>query len=450
MTQSAMAGAAGIRPRLLRPPVLGDAAAVGAAAEARARGARAGRLPDRARQHRRRGLAPPGRRRRSSATPTPAGERRRVVLMHDGGGDRSETVAALDESCPSCAGEGYTFVGPCRRCVGTARRAQQPRPPAAASACAGGAARGLARLAPLLAGALHASCWSRSRSWRCCGLLVVVVSPAATRAGCAAGAEPRTASHRRSRSSSPPTTRRRASSAPSARWPASDYPDLEVDRRRRRLDRRHRGRSSRRSALPSVRLDPPGQRAARPAALNTGIARRRARRSSSWSTATPSSSPTRIRQLVQPLRRPDGRRGRRQHQGRQPRRPARPLAAHRVRHRLQPRPPHVRRARSACRPCPARSAPSAARRSPRSAACQRDTLAEDTDLTHGDRPGRLAGRLRGGAPRLDRGARDARGSCGGSATAGRYGTMQAIWKHRARCSRASAPARIGRRRRCPT
>ncbi len=91
--------------------------------------------------------------------------------------------------------------------------------------------------------------------------------------------------------------------------------------------------------------------------------------------------PRRDRALVAAVRRPDGRRGHRQHQGRQPARAARPLAAHRVRHRLQPRPPHVRRAPAACRPCPARSARSAARRSTDVGGVSDDTLAEDTDLT---------------------------------------------------------------------
>ncbi len=40
-----------------------------------------------------------------ACTPT----RRNIVLMHDGGGDRGQTVAALDKALPSLKAQGYTF-----------------------------------------------------------------------------------------------------------------------------------------------------------------------------------------------------------------------------------------------------------------------------------------------------------------------------------------------------
>ncbi|MFE9691588.1 bifunctional polysaccharide deacetylase/glycosyltransferase family 2 protein [Micromonospora sp. NPDC005806] len=41
---------------------------------------------------------------------TPQGGAGAVVLMHDGGGDRSQTVAALDQLLPRLAGQGYRFT----------------------------------------------------------------------------------------------------------------------------------------------------------------------------------------------------------------------------------------------------------------------------------------------------------------------------------------------------
>lgn len=44
------------------------------------------------------------------ATATPRGNRGAVVLLHDGGGDRSQTVAALDRLVPSLTARGYRFT----------------------------------------------------------------------------------------------------------------------------------------------------------------------------------------------------------------------------------------------------------------------------------------------------------------------------------------------------
>ncbi|MFC0007916.1 bifunctional polysaccharide deacetylase/glycosyltransferase family 2 protein [Micromonospora siamensis] len=71
---------------------------------------------------------------------TPQGGRGAVVLMHDGGGDRSQTVAALDRLLPRLTGQGYRFTtvskgigapdstveaGPATRFSGTALRLAQ-------------------------------------------------------------------------------------------------------------------------------------------------------------------------------------------------------------------------------------------------------------------------------------------------------------------------------------
>jgi len=43
---------------------------------------------------------------------TPHGRAGQILLMHDGGGDRSQTVAALKVVIPRLIGEGYRFAVP--------------------------------------------------------------------------------------------------------------------------------------------------------------------------------------------------------------------------------------------------------------------------------------------------------------------------------------------------
>ena len=106
-----------------------------------------------------------------------------------------------------------------------------------------------------------------------------------------------------------------------------------------------------------------------------------------------------------------------------------PLAAHRVRDRLQPRPPPVRDAAAACRPCPARSARSAAQALPAAGGISDDTLAEDTDLT-------MALRRAGWRVVYEERARAWTEAPATLEQLWRqryrwsYGTMQAMWKHR--------------------
>ena len=126
--------------------------------------------------------------------------------------------------------------------------------------------------------------------------------------------------------------------------------------------------------------------------------------------------PETVRAPRAPLRRPRSRGGRRQHQGRQPAGPAGPLAAHRVRDRLQPRPAHVRGVREHAHRA------GRDRRVPR--------RAEDADLrSRSDRA--LSSTLSGLWRQRYRWS---------------FGTMQAVWKHKgAVVSRDPRERRIGRR-----
>jgi peptidoglycan/xylan/chitin deacetylase (PgdA/CDA1 family) len=104
-------------------------------------------------------------------------------------------------------------------------------------------------------------------------------------------------------------------------------------------------------------------------------------------------------------RRPAGRRGGRQREGRQPAEHRRALAAHRVRHRVQPRQADVRH------PAVHADDPRGDRRvPPRSPQGRGWRIARDPRRRHRpddrDGSGRLAGRLRGEGPGLDRGALD--------------------------------------------
>jgi cellulose synthase/poly-beta-1,6-N-acetylglucosamine synthase-like glycosyltransferase/peptidoglycan/xylan/chitin deacetylase (PgdA/CDA1 family) len=109
LTDNAVAGAAGVRPRLMRPPYSAKPADVTpkqlrAYEDVARRGYLIALSDFDARDWSRPGAADIVR----GATP-PAG-RGGIVLMHDGGGDRSETVAALKELIPRLRARGYTFV----------------------------------------------------------------------------------------------------------------------------------------------------------------------------------------------------------------------------------------------------------------------------------------------------------------------------------------------------
>jgi cellulose synthase/poly-beta-1,6-N-acetylglucosamine synthase-like glycosyltransferase/peptidoglycan/xylan/chitin deacetylase (PgdA/CDA1 family) len=109
LTESAVAGAAGIRPRLVRPPYSSEPNTVTAdAASSYAAIARDGYLIALSNldseDWRRPGIATIVRR------STPEGERGGIVLMHDGGGDRSQTIAALERLVPRLERRGFRFV----------------------------------------------------------------------------------------------------------------------------------------------------------------------------------------------------------------------------------------------------------------------------------------------------------------------------------------------------
>jgi len=109
MTDSAIAGSAGVRPRFVRPPYSATAAAVDAADErAFAAVARRGYLIALsnfdAEDWRNPGV------RKIVRNATPRGRQGGVILLHDGGGDRSQTLAALARLVPELRRRGFRFV----------------------------------------------------------------------------------------------------------------------------------------------------------------------------------------------------------------------------------------------------------------------------------------------------------------------------------------------------
>jgi cellulose synthase/poly-beta-1,6-N-acetylglucosamine synthase-like glycosyltransferase/peptidoglycan/xylan/chitin deacetylase (PgdA/CDA1 family) len=109
LTESAIAGAADLRPRLIRPPYSATPIAV-TRADARAYSALAedGYLIALANYDgedwERPGVA------RIVRNATPPGRTGGVILLHDGGGDRSQTVAALKRLVPRLRRRGFRFV----------------------------------------------------------------------------------------------------------------------------------------------------------------------------------------------------------------------------------------------------------------------------------------------------------------------------------------------------
>ena len=109
LTDNALAGTVGIRPRLIRPPyssVPGGVSAPQARAyEQLARGGYDVVLTDYdGEDWRRPGVGA------IVASATPQGRRGGIVLLHDGGGDRSQTVRALGRLVPALRARGFRFV----------------------------------------------------------------------------------------------------------------------------------------------------------------------------------------------------------------------------------------------------------------------------------------------------------------------------------------------------
>ena len=110
LTESAISGAAGVRPRFLRPPYSATPDAVDSQQERVYAGiARDGYVIALANYDaedwRRPGVDEIVR------NAAPPGDHGGVILMHDGGGDRSETVAALQRLVPELRARGFEFVG---------------------------------------------------------------------------------------------------------------------------------------------------------------------------------------------------------------------------------------------------------------------------------------------------------------------------------------------------
>jgi cellulose synthase/poly-beta-1,6-N-acetylglucosamine synthase-like glycosyltransferase/peptidoglycan/xylan/chitin deacetylase (PgdA/CDA1 family) len=129
MAESAISGAAGVRARLVRPPYSATPLAVSDAQEK----AYAGIAGDGyvialanfdAEDWRRPGVEEIVR------NASPPGHKGGVILMHDGGGDRSETVAALERLVPELRARGFKFVG-LNTLLGAS--ASQADPPASSS-----------------------------------------------------------------------------------------------------------------------------------------------------------------------------------------------------------------------------------------------------------------------------------------------------------------------------
>jgi cellulose synthase/poly-beta-1,6-N-acetylglucosamine synthase-like glycosyltransferase/peptidoglycan/xylan/chitin deacetylase (PgdA/CDA1 family) len=109
LTDSAVAAAIGARPRLVRAPYSATAAGVGRTeVPALAATARDGRLIVLSSADSRDWLRPGAA--RIAARATPHGRGPAIVLMHDGGGERSQTVAAVRRLVPALRSRGFRFA----------------------------------------------------------------------------------------------------------------------------------------------------------------------------------------------------------------------------------------------------------------------------------------------------------------------------------------------------
>jgi cellulose synthase/poly-beta-1,6-N-acetylglucosamine synthase-like glycosyltransferase/peptidoglycan/xylan/chitin deacetylase (PgdA/CDA1 family) len=123
-TDTAIAGAAGVRPRFFRPPYSSEPDALTKQqADALISTVGPGRLIALtnydSEDWQRPGVA------QIIRNATPTGHRGGVILLHDGGGDRSETVAALQRLVPRLDRRGFRFV-PLSRLAGVPRGEAQP------------------------------------------------------------------------------------------------------------------------------------------------------------------------------------------------------------------------------------------------------------------------------------------------------------------------------------
>lgn len=124
LTESAISAAAGVRPRLVRPPYSATPSSVGAVEkrdfEKVAQKGYLVALSDIDAEDWRRSGVPD-----IVRNVTPKGNSGGLVLMHDGGGDRSETVAALNTLVPALRSRGFEFVQ-LSEFLGTSQDALEP------------------------------------------------------------------------------------------------------------------------------------------------------------------------------------------------------------------------------------------------------------------------------------------------------------------------------------
>src|SRR5215210_2826582 len=109
LTETAVAGATGVRPRLMRPPYSSSVDAVTHAQSRVLAGVGARGFVVVLSQFDGRDWARPGVA-RILRTTTPPGRSGGVILMHDGGGDRRQTLAALERLVPRLRERGFRFV----------------------------------------------------------------------------------------------------------------------------------------------------------------------------------------------------------------------------------------------------------------------------------------------------------------------------------------------------
>ncbi|HEU5160487.1 MAG TPA: bifunctional polysaccharide deacetylase/glycosyltransferase family 2 protein [Streptosporangiaceae bacterium] len=109
LTQSAISGATGVKVRLIRPPYSSVPSALQGRIERSVRTAGDARYLVVLADHDTQDWARPGTGRVLAAA-TPRGGAGAVVMMHDGGGDRTQTVAALDMLLTRLQNQGYRFT----------------------------------------------------------------------------------------------------------------------------------------------------------------------------------------------------------------------------------------------------------------------------------------------------------------------------------------------------
>src|SRR5581483_79032 len=125
LTDGAISGAAGVRPRFFRPPYSAtprslDAASLNAVASSVPPGELIALTSLDSEDWRRPGVS------RIVRNATPRGRRGGVILFHDGGGNRAQTVAALKRLIPRLRARGFRFVS-LARLIGLPASAADPK-----------------------------------------------------------------------------------------------------------------------------------------------------------------------------------------------------------------------------------------------------------------------------------------------------------------------------------